>query len=170
MRKFVCMNTKNVSLIFVLSYLTWLALNWSVSTDVLLTGAAVSLLISTLLCRRCNVMKEVRLTPKSFAYAFAFVGVFWWELIKSNFDVALRVLKPSLPINPGIVEVKTRLKSDIGKMLLANSITLTPGTLTVDIHGDRMVIHWIDVSSTDIEGATKAIVSKFEKFLEVMYG
>ena len=164
------MNLKNVLLIFVLSYLTWLALNWSVDVDVLVAGAIISVLIAVLLCSKCNVLQNVRLTPKSFVYAFAFLGVFWWELLKSNIDVALRVLTPSLPINPGIVEVKTRLKTDIGKMLLANSITLTPGTLTVDIRGDRMFIHWIDVSSTDIEEATRAIVSKFEKYLEVMYG
>ncbi|HPE55569.1 MAG TPA: Na+/H+ antiporter subunit E [Bacteroidales bacterium] len=164
------MNLKNVLQIFVLSYLTWLALNWSVHTDVLVTGAIISVLIAVLLCSQCSVLQEVRLTPKSFAYAFGFVGVFWIELFKSNFDVARRVLTPSLPINPGIVEVKTRLKSNIGKMLLANAITLTPGTLTVDILGDRMFIHWIDVSSTDINEATHAIVSKFEKYLEVMYG
>ena len=164
------MNLKNVFQIFVLSYLTWLALNWSVEPDVLITGAVISALIGLLLCSSCKVLQNVRLTPKSFAYAFAFVGVFWWELIKSNVDVALRVLAPSLPINPGIVEVKTRLKTNIGKMMLANAITLTPGTLTVDILDDRMFIHWIDVSSTDIEEATRTIVSKFEKYLEVMYG
>ncbi len=164
------MNLKNVIQIFVLSYLTWLALNWSVHADVLITGAIISILIAVLLCSQCKVLQEVRLSPKSFAYAFGFVGVFWMELIKSNLDVARRVLTPSLPINPGIVEVKTRLTTDIGKMLLANAITLTPGTLTVDVTDDRMFIHWIDVTSTDIDEATRAIVSKFEKYLEVMYG
>lgn len=164
------MNLKNVSLIFVLSYLTWLALNWSVDIDILITGAIISILIATVLCSKCTVLQKVRLTPKSFIYAFAFLGVFWWDLIKSNIDVALRVLNPALPINPGIVEVKTRLKTEIGKMMLANAITLTPGTLTIDIRDDRMFIHWIDVSSTDIEEATQSIVSKFEKYLEVMYG
>ncbi len=164
------MNLKNVIQIFVLSYLTWLALNWSVHADVLITGAIISILIAVLLCSQCKVLQEVRLSPKSFAYAFGFVGVFWMELIKSNLDVARRVLTPSLPINPGIVEVKTRLTTDIGKMLLANAITLTPGTLTVDVIDDRMFIHWIDVTSTDIDEATRAIVSKFEKYLEVMYG
>ncbi|PKP05039.1 MAG: Na+/H+ antiporter subunit D [Bacteroidetes bacterium HGW-Bacteroidetes-6] len=164
------MNLKNVFLIFVLSYITWLALNWSVAPDILITGAIVSALIGLLFCRNCTVLQSVRLTPKSFAYAFAYVFVFSWDLLKSNIDVASRVLKPSLPINPGIVEVKTILKSNIGKMMLANSITLTPGTLTVDIRDDRMYIHWIDVTSTDIDEATRSIVSKFEKYLEVMYG
>jgi len=147
-----------------------MALNWSVDADVLITGAVISALIAVALCSKCEVLQHVRLTPKSFLYSIAFLGVFWWELIKSNIDVALRVLNPALPINPGIVEVKTRLKTNIGKMMLANSITLTPGTLTVDIRDDSMFIHWIDVSSTEIEEATHAIVSKFEKYLEVMYG
>ena len=82
----------------------------------------------------------------------------------------MRVISPSLPINPGIVEVKTKLKTGIGRLALANSITLTPGTLTVDIKEDSLFIHWIDVTSTDIEGATKNIVANFEKYLEVIYG
>jgi multicomponent Na+:H+ antiporter subunit E len=53
---------------------------------------------------------------------------------------------------------------------VANSITLTPGTITVDIKDDTLYIHWIDVTSTDIEEATKNIVVSFEKYLEVMYG
>ena len=88
----------------------------------------------------------------------------------ANLDVARRVISPTIPINPGIVEIKTNLKSDIGRLFLANSITLTPGTLTVDIKDDRLYIHWIDVSSSDVEVATKEIAGKFEKYLEVIYG
>ena len=54
-------------------------------------------------------------------------------------------MSPSLPINPGIVEVKTRLTSKIGRLFPANSITLIPGTLTVHIKGDSLFIHWVDV-------------------------
>jgi multicomponent Na+:H+ antiporter subunit E len=92
------------------------------------------------------------------------------DLIKSNFDVARRVLNPALPIKPGIVEVKTKLKSKFARMLLANSITLTPGTLTVDVKDDSFFIHWIDVKNEDVEAASKEIVEKFEKYLEVIYG
>jgi len=53
---------------------------------------------------------------------------------------------------------------------LANSITLTPGTLTVEMRNEYFYIHWIDVTKEDILGATEAIVSKFEKYLEVIYG
>lgn len=110
------------------------------------------------------------MTPKAFIYTLVYLLVFAWELLKSNLDVARRVLSPGLPINSGIVEVKTKLTSPMGRMILANSITLTPGTLTVDIESDSLYIHWIDVKSDDINAATDAIVRKFEKYLEVIYG
>ena len=107
---------------------------------------------------------------KTFIYAVPFSLVFCSELIKSNLDVAFRVLHPRLPINPGIVKVKTTLDSPLGRFILANAITLTPGTLTVDTRGDTFFIHWINISATDSKAATKAIVGKFEKYLGVMFG
>ena len=68
------------------------------------------------------------------------------------------------------VEVKTKLKSRIGRIFLANSITLTPGTLTVETKDDAYYIHWIDVTSETVEESTREIVSKFEKYLEVFFG
>jgi len=94
-----------------------------------------------------------------------YILVFLRELIKANFDVARRVITPSLPINPGIVKFKTNLKSDYAKMVLANSITLTPGTLSVDIVDDTFYVHWIDVKSTDPEQAFKYVAETFEKIL-----
>jgi multicomponent Na+:H+ antiporter subunit E len=91
--------------------------------------------------------------------------VFTWELIKSNLDVARRVLTPSLPINPGIVKFKTKLTTDYSKMVLANSITLTPGTLSIDIVDDTFYVHWIDVKTTDPEEAFVEIAETFEKIL-----
>jgi len=58
----------------------------------------------------------------------------------------------------------------MGRLILANSITLTPGTLTVDIEGDTLYIHWIDAKTADMGSATDKIVRKFEKYLEVIYG
>jgi multicomponent Na+:H+ antiporter subunit E len=91
--------------------------------------------------------------------------VFLIALVQSNFDVARRVLTPSLPINPGIVKFKTKLKTNYSKMVLANSITLTPGTLSVDVKDDTFYIHWIDVKTTDPEQAYTDIAGQFEKIL-----
>lgn len=164
------MNGKNVFVAFVILLLFWILLNNTFDPLILGVGAGLALLLSLLFCRRCNVFREVKLTPRAFGYTFIYLGVFFVELLKSNLDVARRVLSPRLPINPGIVEVKTGLSSKMGRMILANSITLTPGTLTVDIQDDKLFIHWIDVKSEDIHEATQAIVRKFEKYLEVIYG
>jgi multicomponent Na+:H+ antiporter subunit E len=85
------------------------------------------------------------------------------EMVKANIDVAKRVLNPSLPINPSMVEVETDLKGEISKLTLANSITLTPGTLTVDIGEDRLLVHWIDKKTSEPERIREEISGKFEK-------
>ncbi len=161
---------KNLLISVVLLTGIWLLLNASLTPVVVVTGLIASILIAVFFSVRHPVFREVKLNPKAIIYFFIYIFVFALELIKANFDVARRVISPSLPINPGIVEVKTRLTSKIGRLALANSITLTPGTLTVDIKEDSLFIHWIDVTSTDIEGATKKIVGNFEKYLEVIYG
>jgi multicomponent Na+:H+ antiporter subunit E len=92
---------------------------------------------------------------------------FFVALTVANFDVARRVLAPSLPIRPAVVEVHTELRSALGRMLLANSITLTPGTLTIDVHGDRLLVHWIDCApGTDLAAATAAIAAGFERHIK----
>ena len=97
--------------------------------------------------------------------------IFAWECFKANIDVAYRVIHPDMPINPGIVKVKTSLKSETGLTFLANSITLTPGTLTVDIDKENgsLYVHWIDVKNKDVKGATEKIVKKFEKILTEIF-
>ena len=90
-------------------------------------------------------------------------------MVKANLDVAYRIIHPRMPINPGIVVVRTNLKQDIAKLILANSITLTPGTFTLDILGDNLLIHWINVKDENIDGATKIIGEKFERYLRVIF-
>ena len=161
---------KNLFISVLLLLAVWLLLNASLSPEVVVSGLIVAVIVALFFSVRNPVFKDMKLNPKAISYFFIYFFVFTIELLKANFDVAKRVVSPKLPINPGIVEVKTRLNSKIGRFFLANSITLTPGTLTVDIKGDALFIHWIDVSSTDIEEATKKIVENFEKYLEVIYG
>jgi multicomponent Na+:H+ antiporter subunit E len=108
---------------------------------------------------------------RRYGWFIIYMFVFAWECIKSNIDVACRVLNPRLPINPGIVKVKTILKTETGLTFLANFITLTPGTFTVDIDKENgyLYIHWIDVKTQDIEEASKIIVSTFERILKEVF-
>jgi len=106
------------------------------------------------------------LQPERYFWFIVYLVVFIWECIKANFDVAYRVLHPAMPIRPGIVKVKTTLKSELARTLLANSITMTPGTITVDIIGDYFYIHWIYVRSEDPEVYTEIIMGAFEKYIK----
>ena len=164
------MKFKSFFISFITMFVIWVLLNHKLTPEVLLSGAVVAFVIALIACSKCDVYMDIRFTPKAIAYSFVYIFIFLRELVKSNFDVARRVISPKLPINPGIVEVKTSLKSKLGRMILANSITLTPGTFTVEMQDDRLFIHWIDVKSDNIEEDTKLIVSKFEKYLEVIYG
>lgn len=164
------MKIKNQLAIFFVLMIIWILINNSLDLEVLGVGFILSLSLAFIFGRRTNVLDEFKFTPKAFFYTGVYLFVFFWDLVKSNIHVALIVLKPSLPINPGIVKTKTILKSKMARMILTNSITLTPGTLTVDIEDDILYIHWIDVKSEDIDVATEKIVKKFEKILVKIYG
>ena len=64
-----------------------------------------------------------------------------WAIVKSNIDIAVRILNPRLPISPRVIKVKASQKTDLGRVIYANSITLTPGTVTVDVEGDELTVH-----------------------------
>lgn len=98
-----------------------------------------------------------------------YIFVFSWECLKANLDVAYRVLHPDLPIKPGIVKVKTNLKTHVARTTLANSITMTPGTLTVDIIDDYFYVHWIYVKSTDPAKYAEDISGRFEKYIKKIF-
>jgi len=148
-----------------LLFLVWLAFTSTTQSQEVLVGAGVSMLIALFTLRFFDCCTFSFLSPVRLFNVVWYIVVFIIEMIKANLDVARRVISPSLPINPGIVKIKTRLKTDYAKMVLANSITLTPGTLSVDIVDDYIYIHWIDVKSTDPEQAFKDIAETFEKIL-----
>lgn len=159
---------KSRTILFFLCYLVWCLLNWVPDWQHLLVGAFVSGLVVFIFGDLFFTNSRSLGNPVRFLYfIFVFVPVFLWECLKANVDVAFRVIHPALPINPGIVKVKTALKSETGLAFLANSVTLTPGTLTVDIDAERgfLYVHWINVKATDVEKATQLIVGRFENIL-----
>jgi multicomponent Na+:H+ antiporter subunit E len=163
------MKTKNLIVSFLVLMIAWLLLNWTIDPVNIVIGAAISLFLSVVFCSHCELFTSINLTPKAFAYTFMYLIVFIIELIKANIDVTKRVLSPSLPINPGIVKVKTKLKSKMARLILADSITLTPGTFTLQVEDDTFYIHWINVDNEDVEKVTEELIRKFEKYLEVLY-
>ncbi len=148
----------------------WLILNNSLSLQVVISGAVIALVIAVVFCANCTVFREIRFHPRAILYTIAYLFVFFWELVKANVDMAIRILKPSLPINPGVIKAHISLKSEMARLILANSITLTPGTFTLDIIENDLYIHCVNLGEGDPEELGKNIVRKFEKYLEVIYG
>jgi multicomponent Na+:H+ antiporter subunit E len=161
---------RETTVLFATLLLFWVMLSGSLASDVLIIGVLVSLGIALLFRDGLSFFTEFRATPQAFVAGVLYYGYFFRELVRSNLKLAAIVLTPALPIKPGIVKVRTRLKSRMGRLMLANSITLTPGTLTVELDGEWLYVHWVRVESTDIEKATAEIVAGFERYLEVMYG
>ena len=159
-------------ILFFTALFTWLVLNCSFRPFSLLTGIIVAVFVSAL---TSDIFTDKIQLPRSFKcylrFLFQYLPLFIWECLKANIEGVWRVAHPDLPINPGIVKVKTRLKSEAALTFLANSLTLKPGTVTVDIDRENgfLYVHWADVKYQDIPQATKEIVRKFERVLERIF-
>ena len=169
----------------IVCYLFWLLITGQIvlmftaerSVGALVVGAVVSVFVALFASRFFIHERPFYLfNPVKFlSLLFYCCVVFLWELIKANWDVARRALSPKLPVNPGIVKIPTELKSDYGLSMLANSITLTPGTITLDIADDAegktwYYIHWIDVASTDPQEAGESIKGRMERWIRRIWG
>jgi len=167
------------SALFIISFVIWWLLVWpydfavkALDLQSVIAGAAVSLLVALLFSEVIIKSPAKWLSPRRYLWTIYYLPMFFYYCIKANVDVAYRVLHPAMPIKPGIVKVKTTLSSDSARCALANSITLTPGTLTVDITDDGyLYIHWINVQAPvgDIEEASELIVRKFETILKRIF-
>ncbi len=154
---------------FIIYFALWVGFTTSLNGQELFAGGLVALIMALLTAKEFSEEGLENLTPHKIFYAFLYMFVFLWEMVKANVDVAKRVVQPKIPLNPGIVEVPTQLKSNPAKLALANSITLTPGTLTVDIIEDKLYIHWIDVKSEDPKKTFEHISSTFEKYIKEIF-
>jgi multicomponent Na+:H+ antiporter subunit E len=97
---------------------------------------------------------------KLFRFTFYLPWILY-QIILANVDVAKRVLDPKMPIDPGMITFESVLKTDLSKTTLANSITLTPGTVTIDIDDDTFLIHAIAKEPADdlLEGTMERKVA-----------
>jgi multicomponent Na+:H+ antiporter subunit E len=155
---------------FFATLLLWVLLTWSEIQEQGYPPLAVgvlSALIVAILSR--NLFPAVSLHPRRVVFFMVYIPALLWEIIKSNLDVAYRVLHPKMPINPGIVRVPVSLQSDYGKTLLANSITLTPGTLTLDVLGSNFYVHWLNIQTREPQEAAEIITGRFMKFLSKVF-
>jgi multicomponent Na+:H+ antiporter subunit E len=160
--------------IFLVTFLIWLALTAGGGWQEIAAGLATAL-AATLVARRFRrsaaPKADFKRWPRRLAFGLLYFFKFVWEMIKANLNVAAIVLHPKRPITPGIIKIRTGLKKDAALTTLANSITLTPGTFTVDIDPVRqeLFIHCLTVRSDDIEQNTRDIGLKFERLIKEVF-
>jgi len=132
-------------------------LSWSIAE--LIFGIILSIIVA-IIASRMFIKKSFRMANPVRWFSFiAYLLYFFYEMAKANVDVAYRVITGK--INPGIVRISPDLKTDLGITMLANSITLTPGTLSVDIDEDKndLYIHWINVKKEALK--TKPVECRY---------
>jgi len=165
---------------FIVSFIIWILLTWPfvegsqgntiLDIQVIIAGAIASFIVAILFHEILPNEHYIFHSPKRICWLLFYIPVFFYYVLKANLDVVYRALHPQMPIHPGIVKIKTSLTSNSAITALANSITLTPGTLTVDVTDDGyLYVHWINVKSTEVEEATRMIAKKFEYFIERIF-
>jgi len=147
----------------------WLLLFWQVDATVIVVGAAFAAGVGFALGRIFPADQAKLFDPRRWVCAVIYLPYFLYYCIKANLDVMIRVVHPDVPIRPGIVKVTTTLHSPMAKTVLANSITLTPGTLTIDIDGQDLYIHWINIYTDDPAKRLADIVGRFEPMLRRIF-
>lgn len=149
---------------FILLLLIWFIFNGKVTLEITILGVILCALIYFFMCRFMDysVRKDIVLIKKSIFFLY-YICILIIEIVKANKQVMHFTMTDREIVEPVIVEYQTRLKTGLGRVILANSITLTPGTITVSLKDDKLVIHCLDRSMA--EGMDDMI---FEKLLEKM--
>jgi len=160
---------------FVIFLIIWVifiyspGIKWAQLWQELIVGIIFSLIAAVFSYEHLSERGLYNLSPRRIWWFIKYIPVFIWAMIMANLDVAYRVLHPKRPIKPGIVRIRTGLENPVGKLALANSITLTPGTMTMQIIDDKYYIHWIYVHTEDEKEAGEIIKGKFEKYLKEVF-
>ncbi len=151
---------------FVIFFLAWIIFNGQITTEILIFGVVIAAAMFWFVCKFMDysLKKELKLYRK--------VGFFLWyflillkEIIKANLEIIPRIYTVEEAMEPVIVKFRVNLKSDLARVLLANSITLTPGTITVSLEENEYTVHCLDESLA--EGLESSVFVKLlEKYEE----
>lgn len=151
---------------FVVAFLTWMLLIGNLNPVEVLWGVIVSAVIARVTYGFAAIdLPTWMLRPSRWLAFFELSVEFVRQIIVQNITLSIRVLRPSLPIRPGIVAVPTTLRDDVALTVLGSLMTLTPDTITMDIDQKRglIYVHWIDVTTTDIPTAQRLISASLEE-------
>ncbi len=130
---------------YLLFFLFWVIFNGQLTLEIGIIGIFVAALLYAFICRFMGWSSKkdflmMRYTGIMFCYLFVLI----WEIIKANMDTVKMIFTSRYEREPVLVTFHTTLKSPVLRVILANSITLTPGTITVSLEGDTFVVHALD--------------------------
>ncbi|MDE6951577.1 MAG: Na+/H+ antiporter subunit E [Lachnospiraceae bacterium] len=132
---------------FIVLLLIWFIFNGKITWELTILGVILCAGIYFFMCRFMDfsLKKDVALVRLSVFFLY-YTGILVTEIVKSNIEVMRLVLTDKEIVEPVIIEYNTRLKTRLGRVILANSITLTPGTITISLEEDQLIIHCLDRS------------------------
>lgn len=149
---------------YLLFLLAWIIFNGNITLEILIFGVVIAGVMLAFMCKFMDysLKKELNVYKKSI-YFIAYAILLIREIVKANLTIIPKILTVEEEMEPIIVKFRTSLKSDFTRMLLANSITLTPGTITISLEEDEYTIHCLDTSlaegleNSDFEKALKKL-------------
>ncbi len=150
---------------FILLFALWLILNGRITLEICIFGVIIAALIYLFMCKFMNfsIKKDLRLM-RNVGYGIVYFFVLLKEIFVSNFKVMAIIINKNIPIKPAMTEVRIDLKTRMAKTILANSITITPGTITVKIEGHVFIVHCL--SEEMIEGIEDSLFMKLLRKME----
>ena len=149
----------------IIMFVFWILLSGELSLILVLSGIASSLFVAYISHDLLIGKVDIGFAAKGFLRFIRYLPWLLWQVIMSNIDLVYRTLHPAMPIDPQIIEFDTKLESDIGIAILANSITLTPGTVTIAAHKNgKFIVHAIAAEPAEslLRGDMQARVEKVE--------
>lgn len=150
---------------FLLVLLLWIIFNGQLTTEIFVFGLIFASVIYAFACKfmHFSIKKDISYLKKTL-YVIEYLIVLFIEIVKANICVGKMVLSSRYEVEPAVVTFKSNLKSETARVILANSITLTPGTITVRLQYDMFTVHCFDKSLA--EGLNDSIFVKLLERLE----
>lgn len=152
---------------FLAFLLLWIIFNGKITLEILLIGLALSAVLFAFCCKFMNYsvsqdLRMYRLIPMACQYVIILII----EILKANRQVLYFITTPRYQVEPQIIHFTSRLKSEFARVVLANSITLTPGTITVNLEGNEFYVHCLDKEFA--EGMEDSIFVELLEKMEAM--
>lgn len=150
---------------YILFFLMWIIFNGRITAEIIMFGIVISAAVYWFICKFMDysIKKDLRFMKK-LIYIIQYLYYLVKEIVIANFATMKLVLSSHYAVEPVLIEFETHLNTSTAKFLLANSITLTPGTITVSVEGNKFTVHCLD--KTLAEGIDDSVFVKLLTKLE----